>query len=116
MRGMYACTSRMFEDTFTLVAASMFSHGNKEINKFIALCTEYRNGDPSPQSRAVDRSKTVLQLQVPFDNGSTLKEKRSLKFSFRVDSFSEGRQNDLDRVASPESVSVLLNGGLTRRK
>ena len=48
--------------------------------------------------------------------GSTLKGKNLLRlgansFLFRVDPFSEGRQNNFDRVVSPESVSIYLKYG-----
>ena len=47
----------------------------------------------------------------PSEKGSTLKGKKfaskgSKFFPFRVDSFSEGRQNNGDRVSSPESVLI----------
>ena len=47
------------------------------------------------------------------EKGSTLKGKNLLPFGskffhFRVDPFLEGIQNNFDRVASPESVSIPL--------
>ena len=51
--------------------------------------------------------------QVPFEKGSILKRKNVLPgstfFPFRVDPFSEWDKNSLDRVVSPENVSIPLN-------
>ena len=46
----------------------------------------------------------------PYEKGSTLKGKNLLmrNFILKIDPFSEGRQNNFDRVASPESVFTLL--------
>ena len=52
----------------------------------------------------------------PFWKGDYSKRKefaprRSKFFPFRIDPFSEGRQNNFDRVTSPENDSVPLNSG-----
>ena len=49
----------------------------------------------------------LYEHEAPDENGSTLKGKDF--FNFRVDPFSDGMQNQLDRIASPETVSLSLN-------
>ena len=51
--------------------------------------------------------------QTPSEKGFNLKGAKF--FSFRVDSFSIGRQNNFQRVASPESISFLKLGHVMKR-
>ena len=67
------------------------------LGKFSAILTEKQIGVSSTILKGVHLKRKEF---APF--GSQF-------FSFRVDFFSEERQNNSDRVVSPDSVSILLN-------
>ena len=65
-----------------------------------------------PAREPICLTTCLLSYTSPSEKGSTLKGKnllpRSKFFPFRVDLFSEGRQNESDRVTALENVSVLF--------